>query len=89
MRDPDAFTLLLFLQRLHWGRDFTLANETANLLPLNGSKRGQVGWDRERFAGARQRLLNSGHLIMVRPPQIQTTRTDALQTAETSAVKRT
>jgi hypothetical protein len=27
MRDPDAFQLLVFLQRNHWGRDFGLANE--------------------------------------------------------------
>jgi hypothetical protein len=66
MRDPDAFTLLIFLQRNHWGRDFKLANETATLLPLSGSKRGQVGWDRERFTGARQRLIEGGYLIVVR-----------------------
>jgi hypothetical protein len=71
MRDPDAFTLLMFLRRQHWGRDFKLANETASLLPLNGSKRGQVGWDRERFASTRQRLIKYRYLIVVRPPRFQ------------------
>jgi hypothetical protein len=71
MSDPDAFQLLIFLQRNHWGRDFALANETAQLLPLNGSKRGQVGWDRERFAGARQRLIKYGHLLVVKPPRFR------------------
>jgi hypothetical protein len=66
MRDLDAFTLLMFLERNHWGREFTLANETRHLLPLNGSRRGQNGWDRERFAGARTRLITGGHLIVVR-----------------------
>jgi hypothetical protein len=67
MKDPDAFQLLMFLQRTHWGRDFDLANETRHLMPLNGSKLGQTGWKRERFAGARQRLIEYGHLIVVRP----------------------
>jgi hypothetical protein len=67
MKDPDAFQLLMFLQRTHWGRDFDLANETRQLMPLNGSKLGQTGWERERFAGARQRLIDYGHLIVVRP----------------------
>jgi hypothetical protein len=71
MSDPDAFQLLIFLRRNHWGRDFRLANETSQLLPLNGAKRGQVGWDRERFAGARQRLIEGGFLIVVRPATIK------------------
>jgi hypothetical protein len=71
MSDPDAFQLLIFLQRNHWGRDFALANETAQLLPLNDSKRGQFGWDRERFAGARQRLIDGGYLIVVRAATIK------------------
>jgi hypothetical protein len=74
MNDPDAFQLLMFLQRHHWGRDFTLANETGRLLPLSGSKRGQVGWDRERFAGARQRLVEYGHLIVVQPASFKLNR---------------
>jgi hypothetical protein len=65
MSDPDAFQLLIFLQRNHWGRDFALANETSDLLPLSGSRRGRVGWDRERFVGARQRLIEGGYLIVV------------------------
>jgi hypothetical protein len=71
MRDPDAFQLLTYLRRHQWGRDFKLANETASLLPLSGAKRGQVGWDRERFTGARQRLIEYGHLIVVRPPRFK------------------
>jgi hypothetical protein len=67
MSDPDGFTLLMFLRRHHWGRDFRLANETRVLMPLNGSKLGKTGWERERFAGARQRLIEYGHLIVVRP----------------------
>jgi len=67
MKDPDAFQLLVFLQRTHWGRDFPLSNETRDLMPLNGSKIGQTGWKRERFTGARQRLIGYGHLIVVRP----------------------
>lgn len=64
MNDPDAFQLLLFLKRHHWGRDFVLANETAKLLP---SKLGKAGWKRERFTGARQRLIEYGYLIVVKP----------------------
>lgn len=74
MRDPDAFQLLMFLQRHHWARDFTLANETARLLPLSGSKRGQLGWDRERFAGARQRLIECRYLKVVRPASFKPNR---------------
>jgi hypothetical protein len=66
MSDSDAFTLLMFLRRHHWGRDFALSNETMHLLPLNGSRLGQTGWDRERFTGARARLINGEFLIVVR-----------------------
>jgi len=74
MRDPDAFQLLVYLRRHHWGRDFTLANETASQLPLSGSKRGQVGWDRERFTNARQRLIGYGHLTLLHPPRFKPSR---------------
>jgi hypothetical protein len=65
MHDPDSFTLLIFLRRHHWGREFALSNETRHLLPLGGSRLGQVGWDRERFSGARTRLIARKHLIVV------------------------
>jgi Bifunctional DNA primase/polymerase, N-terminal len=60
MRDPDAFLLLMFLRRTHWGRDFTLANDTRALMPGGG-------WRRERFAAARSRLIEGHFLIVVSP----------------------
>ena len=36
MTDPDAFTLLMFLHRHHWGRDFAIANETSIAMPAGG-----------------------------------------------------
>ena len=64
MRDPDAFTLLMFLRRHHWGRDFYLANETCDLMPGGG-------WPRKRFAGARSRLIERGYLFVVKPATIR------------------
>lgn len=64
MTDPDAFTLLLFLQRRHWGRKFTLANETSDLMPGGG-------WRRKRFAAARTRLIETGHLEVVSPARMR------------------
>jgi hypothetical protein len=60
MRDPDAFTLLMFLRRHHWGRDFPLANETCTLMPGGG-------WRRQRFTAARASLIESGYLEVVSP----------------------
>jgi Bifunctional DNA primase/polymerase, N-terminal len=59
MTDPDGFTLLMFVRRHHWRRDFALANETCALMPRDG-------WDRKRFAAARSRLIEAGYLIVVR-----------------------
>jgi hypothetical protein len=64
MRDPDAFTLLIFLRRHHWGRDFYLANETCDLMPGGG-------WPRKRLAGARSRLIEGGYLFVVKPANIR------------------
>jgi Bifunctional DNA primase/polymerase, N-terminal len=64
MRDLDAFTLLIFLRRRHWGRDFYLANETCNLMPGGG-------WPRKRFTGARSRLIEGGYLFVVKPATIR------------------
>jgi hypothetical protein len=60
MHDPDAFMLLMFLRRQHWGRDFYLANEASDLMPGGG-------WRRQRFTAARSRLIKGGHLIVVKP----------------------
>jgi bifunctional DNA primase/polymerase-like protein len=59
MNDPDGFLLLTFLQRMHWGREFVLANETSTIMP-------EGGWTRKRFAAARERLIEAGYLIIVR-----------------------
>ena len=58
--DNDAFNLLIFLQRHNWGRDFALANETCALMPGGG-------WGRKRLAAARARLIEAGHLKVIRP----------------------
>jgi hypothetical protein len=60
MRDPDAFNLLMYLRRHHWGRDFYLANEACNLMPAGG-------WRRQRFTAARSRLIEGGYLSVVKP----------------------
>lgn len=60
MSDPDGFLLLTFLQRHHWGREFTLANETCTLMPGGG-------WRRQRFTAARARLIHAGLLAVVKP----------------------
>jgi hypothetical protein len=59
--NPDAFLLLTYLRRHHWGRDFRLANEACVLMPGGG-------WTRKRFAAARSPLIAAGHLIVVKPP---------------------
>jgi hypothetical protein len=64
MRDPDAFTLLMFLRRYHWGRDFYLANETCDLMPGGG-------WPRKRFAAARTRLIEGRYVDVVRAATIR------------------
>jgi hypothetical protein len=64
MRDPDAFTLLMFLRRHHWGRDFYLANEMCDSMP-------EGGWRRQRFTAARARLIERGYLTVVRPASKQ------------------
>jgi bifunctional DNA primase/polymerase-like protein len=79
LTDPDGFTLLMFLRRTHWGREFVLANETRQLMPLNGSKIGQSGWKRERFAAARTRLIEAGYLVIVRPARFNPNRPMSLR----------
>ena len=59
MRDPDAFNLLMYLRRHHWGRDFYLANEACSLMPAGG-------WRRQRFTAARSRLIEQGYLEVVK-----------------------
>jgi len=60
MSDPDGFALLMFLRRHHWGRDFYLANEACSLMPGGG-------WRRQRFTATRSRLIEAGHLEVVKP----------------------
>ena len=64
MSDPDAFQLLMFARRHHWGRDFCLANEACSLMPGGG-------WRRQRFTGARSRLINGGYFNVVKPATFQ------------------
>jgi hypothetical protein len=64
MRDPDAFILLSFLRRHHWGREFYLANETCSLMPGGG-------WPRKRLAAARTRLIEGGYLNVVKAATIR------------------
>ena len=60
MSDPDAFTLLMFLRRHHWGRPFYLANDMHAAMPGGG-------WRRQRFTAARARLINSGNIRVLEP----------------------
>ena len=57
--NPDAYLLYSFLRRHHWGRDFTLANETASQMPSGGWRRptlcgGRSGTDRRRVSDGRR-----------------------------------
>ena len=61
--NPDAFLLLTYLRRHHWGRSFYLANEACSLMPGGG-------WTRKRFAAARRHLIDTGHLKIIAPPRI-------------------
>ena len=67
MNDPDAFTLLMFLQRRHWGRDFPLANDTCALMP-------EGGWRRQRFTAARSRLIEANFLNVISAPSFRPAR---------------
>jgi hypothetical protein len=61
MQNPDAFLILSRLRRHNQGRDnFYVANAMAASMPVDG-------WNRERFAAARKYLLDTGHLVLVRP----------------------
>jgi hypothetical protein len=60
MHDPDAYILLSFLRRHHWGRPFHLANEMHSAMPGGG-------WRRQRFTAARARLIQSGHVHVIEP----------------------
>jgi hypothetical protein len=62
--DPDAFLLLTYLRRHHWGRDFRLANEACTLMPGGG-------WTRKRFAAARTHLIEAGHLKVIELPSFK------------------
>jgi hypothetical protein len=74
-KDPDAFLLLTYLRRHHWGRDFYLANEACTLMPLGG-------WTRKRFASARTRLINGRYLKVIRPASAKDNRAMVLRLAE-------
>jgi hypothetical protein len=67
MKDPDGFTLLMFLRRTHWGRDFALANETCTLMP-------EGDWRRQRFTAARSRLIEARYLVIVKPARVNPNR---------------
>jgi hypothetical protein len=60
MRDPDAFILLSFLRRHHWGHPFYMANEMHAAMPGGG-------WRRQRFTAARARLIHSGNIRVLEP----------------------
>ena len=62
--NPNAFLLLTYLRRHHWGRSFYLANEACTLMPGGG-------WTRKRFAAARSHLIKAGHLKVIVPPRIR------------------
>lgn len=59
--DPDAFILLSWLRRHHWGRQFMAANAMAETMP--GGR-----WTVKRLAAARLRLEKLGEIEVVRPP---------------------
>jgi hypothetical protein len=60
--DPDAFSLLLMLQRHHLpDHQFFCANSMAGIMPGDG-------WALKRFAAARQRLEACGRIQKLRPP---------------------
>jgi hypothetical protein len=76
---PDAFYLLAFLRaHNHPDATFWVANGLAEIF----------GWDRERFAAARRRLVEHRYLILVcraRQHQPALYRWDKIQTAEKPA----
>jgi hypothetical protein len=55
-KDHDACLLLLLLRKCHWGRDFALSNETHKSL----------GWHRKRLVAARNRLIETGRIIVLK-----------------------
>jgi hypothetical protein len=57
---PDAFVLLMLLERHHWGREFVLANAMALTMPGGG-------WPLRRFQVARAKLIERKHVELVRP----------------------
>lgn len=59
--NPDAFTLYMILKRLHWGRNFAIANAMAATMPGGG-------WTVKRFAAARRFLEERRKVVMLRPP---------------------
>jgi hypothetical protein len=75
MRDPDAFTLLMFVRRDHWGRDFRLANEACALMPGGG-------WRRQRFTAARARLIEGKYIKVIKPATIKPPRAALLRLAK-------
>ena len=58
--DPDAFLLLVRLQRHHWNREFAIANAMANTMPGGG-------WPRKRLAAARAKLEDRSLVKIVMP----------------------
>ena len=57
---PDAFLLLILLQRHHWGREFVVANAMASTMPGGG-------WTLRRLQDARKKLISQGYIELVRP----------------------
>jgi len=55
-KDHDAYILLSLLRWRHWGRDFSLSNETHKSL----------GWRRKRLVAARNRLIETGRIIVLK-----------------------
>jgi hypothetical protein len=56
--DQDALLVLTYLRRHHWGRDFHLGN----------AMHASLGWTVKRFTAARRRLIEMGHVMVLRPP---------------------
>ncbi|MEC7819194.1 MAG: bifunctional DNA primase/polymerase [Pseudomonadota bacterium] len=58
--NADASYLYGLLKRNHWGREFCIANEWRKHLPCGE-------WSRPKFTAARQFLVDSGFVVMIRP----------------------
>jgi hypothetical protein len=56
VRSPDAFCLLMMLQRHHWGRDFAFANAMSDTM----------NWSLRRFVAVRKALIEMGIVTVIR-----------------------